>query len=138
MLIMKSHKFGWAVPALIVAANAIAILVRWKSLAETLPAHYDLQGNASGAMPRNILLVYLAVSAVICLVIYALSRLTKKKLVKCGLAILATGIALIILSSTMVTLTSGTMPFFMLAEPVILVAALTGLIICLVKARKIE
>lgn len=32
----------------------------------------------------------------------------------------------IILSSTMVTLTTGTKPFFMLAEPVILVIALTA------------
>ena len=133
---MKNYKLGWAVPALIVAVNAVAILVRWGSLAETLPAHFDLQGNPGGSMPRSMLLVYLAVSAAICLVIYALSRFTKKKLVKCGLAILATGIALIILSSTMVTLTSGTTPIFMLAEPVILVAALTGLVICLVKARR--
>ena len=132
---MKSKKFGWLVPAIIVAVNAIAVLVSWGALSETLPAHFDLQGNASGSMPRTMLLVYLAVSAVICLVIYALSRLSKKKLVKCGLAILASGIALVILSSTMVTLTTGKAPVFMLAEPVILVLALIGLIICLVKAK---
>ena len=133
---MKSFKFGWLVPALIVAVNAIAVLVSWKSLAETLPAHFDLQGNASGSIPRNMLIVYLAVSAAICLVSYALSRLTKKKLVKCGFAILATGLALVIFSSTMVTLTTGKKPFFMLAEPVILVLSLVGMVICLVKARK--
>jgi uncharacterized membrane protein YeiB len=42
----------------------------------------------------------------------------------------------IILSSTMVTLTTGTKPFFMLAEPVILVIALTAFIMGWVKSRK--
>lgn len=42
----------------------------------------------------------------------------------------------IILSSTMVTLTTGTKPFFMLAEPVILVLALAAFIVCLVKSRR--
>ena len=87
-------------------------------------------------MPRNMLLIYLAASAVICLVLYIISRFARKKLVKCGLAILATGIALVILSSTLVTLTKGSTPIFMLAEPVILLAALVGLVICLVKAKQ--
>ena len=53
-----------------------------------------------------------------------------------GLIILSAGIALVILSSTMVTLTTGTMPVFMLAEPVILVAAIAAFVVCLVRARK--
>ena len=43
---------------------------------------------------------------------------------------------LVLLSSTMVTLTSGTMPIFMLAEPVILLAAVIGFVVCFVKSRK--
>ena len=42
----------------------------------------------------------------------------------------------IIPSSTMVTLTTGTKPFFMLAEPAILVIALTAFIMGWVKSRK--
>ena len=59
------------------ALNALAIIVRWDSLPELLPAHYDLQGNAG-----------------------------------------------------------GTMPLFMLAEPVILLAAVSGFIVFIVKSCK--
>ena len=74
-------RIGWLIPALIVAVNAVAVLASWGSLPETLPAHFDLQGNAGGAMSR------------------------------------------------------GTMPVFMLAEPVILLLSLAGFVICLVKAK---
>lgn len=36
----------------------------------------------------------------------------------------------------MVTLTSGTMPVFMLAEPFILLGAIAGFVISVIKARK--
>ena len=39
------NKRGWFVPIVIIAVNALAIVVRWSSLAEILPAHFDLQGN---------------------------------------------------------------------------------------------
>ena len=50
---------GWFISILIVAINALAILVRWSSLPELLPAHYDLQGNAGGTMPRSMLFLYI-------------------------------------------------------------------------------
>ena len=53
-----------------------------------------------------------------------------------GLLALTIGIELVLLSSTMVTLTHGTMPVFMLAEPVILVIALAVSITIFVKSRK--
>jgi type III secretory pathway component EscS len=53
-----------------------------------------------------------------------------------GLAILSSGISLVILFSLLVTLTRGTMPIFMLAEPVILLAAVIGFIVSVVKSRK--
>lgn len=71
------NKRSWFIPMLIVAINALAILVQWNSLPEQLPAHYDLQGNAS-----------------------------------------------------------GTMPVFMLAEPVILLVAIIGFVVCFIKLRK--
>ena len=43
---------GWFIPIIIVAINALAIIIRWSYLTEFLPAHYDLQGTAGGTMPR--------------------------------------------------------------------------------------
>ena len=129
------NKRSWYIPILIVAINALAIIARWSSLPELLPAHFDLQGNASGTMPRSMLFLYLLIGVAICLITYAIGRMTKK--LQKGLIILASGICLVLLLSTMVMLTSGTMPIFMIAEPVILLAAIIGFIVCVVKYRKI-
>lgn len=51
-------KRAWLIPILIVVINALAVAVRWSSLAEQLPAHFDLQGHASGTMARSVLLLY--------------------------------------------------------------------------------
>ena len=64
------NKRGWIIPVLIVAFNALAIFVKWSSLPEVLPAHFDLLGNASGTMQRNMLLVYPMIGALICLFAY--------------------------------------------------------------------
>ena len=128
------NKKNWLAPILIVALNALAIIIRWSSLPELLPAHYDLQGNADGTMPRSMLFVYVLIGAVICLIAYIIGRM-KQKLQK-GLAILASGICLVLLLSTMVTLTSGTMPIFMLAEPVVLLLAVVGCVVSVVRSRK--
>ena len=131
---MNMNNRTWFIPILIVAINALAIMVRWSFLPEMLPAHYDLQGNASGTMPRSMLLLYVLMGATVCLIAYAVAR--KKYKLQKGLVILATGICFILFSSTMVTLTSGTMPIFMLAEPVILLVAVVGFVISFVKSRK--
>lgn len=128
------NKKIWLTPILIVALNALAIIIRWSSLPELLPAHYDLQGNADGIMPRSMLFVYVLIGAVICLIAYIIGCM-KQKLQK-GLAILASGICLVLLLSTMVTLTSGTMPIFMLAEPVVLLIAVVGCVVSVVRSRK--
>ena len=85
-------------------------------------------------MPRIVLLLYPLIGATVCLVAWLIARM-KQNLQK-GLVILTSGIGLVLLSSTMVTLTSGTMPIFMLAEPVILLAAIVAFVICVVKSRK--
>ena len=128
------NKRRWFIPVFIVVLNALAVLICWNSLSEFVPAHYDLQGNAGGSMPRTMLLMYILIGAIICLGAYSLGR-WKNKLQK-GFVILSSGICLVIFSSSMVTLTSGTMPIFMLAEPVILLAALVGFVVCAVKARR--
>lgn len=137
-------KRGWIIPIVIVALNIVAILIRWNSLPELLPAHFDLQGNAGGEMSRWTLFLYPMIGAVICGIAYAIAciiykrSLNKEKAnsVANGLVFLVSGIALVILSSTLVTLTFGKMPVFMLAEPVFLVTAIVAFIICIFKARR--
>ena len=128
------NKRNWLIPILIVALNALAVLVQWNSLPEPLPAHFDLQGNASGTMPRSMLLLYLLMGAAVCLMGYVIGRMKPK--LQTGLVILASGICLVLFLSTMVSLTAGTMPVFMLAEPVVLLAAVIGFVVCFVKSRK--
>ena len=47
----------------------------------------------------------------------------------------ASCLTLTVLSSTLVTLTMGTNPLFMFAEPILLLAGIITLIVCLVKAK---
>ena len=128
------RKQAWLIPILIVAVNLLAITIRWNSLPDLLPAHFDLQGNASGEMSRSMLVIYPLISVIVCLAAYMIARI--KQILRNGLIIMASGISLIVLSSTMVTLTSGKMPIFMLAEPVILLAAIAGFVICVLKSSK--
>ena len=128
------RKQAWSIPILIVAVNLLAITIRWNSLPDLLPAHFDLQGNASGEMSRSVLLIYPHISAIVCLAAYMIARI--KQILRNGLIIMASGISLILLSSTMVTLTSGKTPIFMLAEPVILLSAIAGFVICVLKSRR--
>ena len=128
------NKRGWYIPFLIVAANALAIILQWNSLQEILPAHFDLEGNAGGTMPRTMLLLYPVISAAICFVAFMIAR--KMRNLQNGLIILSSGISIVVFLSAMVTLTSGTMPIFMLAEPVILLAAVAGFAVCAVKGRR--
>ena len=128
------NKREWYIPILIVVINALVIIVQWSSLPDPLPAHFDLQGNPSGTMPRTMLILYPMMGALICLMAYLIAK--KKHKLQTGLVILTSGISLILLSSTMVTLTFGTWPIFMLAEPVILLLAIVGFVVCYVKSRK--
>ena len=85
-------------------------------------------------MNRGILLLYPLIGVLVCLISYLIAR--KKEKLQTGLTILASGISLVLLSSAMVTLTSGTMPVFMLAEPFIMLGAIAGFVISVIKARK--
>lgn len=128
------NKRAWLIPMLIVLINALIIMVKWSSLEDSLPAHYDLEGNPNGVMSRSVLLLYPLIGFIICIIAYVIAM--KKDRFQAGLVILSSGLSLILLSSTLVTLTAGTMPIFMLAEPVILLIAVAGFIITLVKSRK--
>ena len=66
----------------------------------------------------------------------AFLKLRKPLRIALCISLIASGICLILLLSTIVTLTSGTMPVFMLAEPVVLLAAVVGFAVCTVNARK--
>ena len=125
------NKRGWLIPILIVAVNAIAIILQWSNLPEVLPAHFDLEGNASGSMSRSLLPFYPLAGAALCLIAYLVGWLSKK--LQKGLIFLTSGICLVLLLSTLVTLTTGTTPVFMLAEPVVLLASIVAFIICIRK-----
>lgn len=127
---MKINK--WFIPILIVAVNALAVIVKWSSLPELLPAHFDLQGNAGGTMTRSMLPLYPAAGAAVFLLFWLIAR--KAKRLDTSLVVLTSGISLILLCSTMVTLTTGKMPVFMLAEPVILLIAVVAFIVCLIRS----
>ncbi len=127
------NKRGWLIPILIITLNVLAIILRWGSLSEILPAHFDLDGNAGGTMPRTTLLFYPLIGAVVCLIGYFIAR-AKGKL-GTGMIILTSGIALILFFSTLVTLTSGQYPAFMIAEPIILLTAVVSSIIGIVRSR---
>ena len=128
------NRRGFIIPITVVAINALAIIMRWGSLPGVIPAHFDLQGNAAGTMPRNTLLLYPLIGATVCFAAYVIARM--KPVLKNGLAVLASGICLILLSSTMVSLTYGKRPVFMLAEPVILILAVAGFIFSTVNSYK--
>lgn len=124
----------WLIPILIVAINASAIIIRWNTLPYILPAHFDLQGNAGGSMPRNVLLLYPLMSAVVCLIAYVLAR--RKQSWQMDILVLASAACLVVLSSTMVSLTAGKIPFFMLDEPLILLIAVSFSIVHTIIRRK--
>ena len=140
---VKNCKNGWIVPAIIIIVNVCAIWISWESLPETLPAHFDPQGNAAGSMARTTLIFYPVISLMSCLVSYGIAAIARILFLKpddtglrlLGLHCLTSAIALTILSSTMVTLTFGTKPIFMFAEPVIMVIGIAAFIICLIKSR---
>ncbi|MBR5467129.1 MAG: DUF1648 domain-containing protein [Bacteroidaceae bacterium] len=128
------NKRLWLVPVLIVAINALAIVVCWRCLEEVLPAHFDLDGNPDGTMPRMALLLYPVIEVMVCLTGYLIAL--KKQRLSCALVVLTSGLCLVLLSSAMVALTYGTMPAFMLAEPVILLATIVGCVFSIVKSRE--
>ena len=128
------NKRSWFIPIIILTVNVLAVALRWSSLPEPMPAHFDLEGNADGTMSRSVLLMYPLIGAVICLSAYVIARIKPK--LQTGLVVLASGICLVLLSSTMVSLTYGEMPLFMLAEPVIMLAAVVAFAVCVVKSRK--
>jgi len=141
---MKWSKNGWMVPAIIVIVNVCAIWIRWSALSDVLPAHFDPAGNASGSMAKTTLIFYPIISLMLCLVTYGIYALAnnifklkadERGLRLCGLHVFTSCLALTVLSSTLVTLTMGTCPLFMFAEPVLLIAGITILIVCLIKAK---
>ena len=139
---MKWRKYGWMVPVIIIIVNVCAIWIRWSALPDVLPAHFDPAGNASGSMAKTTLIYYPVISLMLCLVTYGIYTLAnnmfklrpdEKGLRMCGLHVFTSCLTLTVLSSTMVTLTFGTKPIFMFAEPVLLVAGIVTLIVCLTK-----
>ena len=129
----------------VILLNFVLVLANYNSLPEQIPLHYDLEGNYSDSMSRTTLLFYPVVSLALCSLIVLVSSVTLRK-IKClaggrevrhvYIGVTTVCIALIILSSTCVTLTSGRNHFFMFAEPVIFMVAVAAVIIGEIRIRK--
>ncbi|MCQ2283747.1 MAG: hypothetical protein MJZ57_02465 [Bacteroidales bacterium] len=126
--------------ALVVAGlTLLCIGVKIHHLPNPVPQHFNLQGISHGSMPLARIWTYPMLSAGLILLLYILAHCLRRARRAqcwqhcCGLAAVAA--ALIILSSTCVTLTLGQSPIFMLAEPLILLLALVGIIFCWIKQR---
>lgn len=139
------HLYLWM--AAVLAVMVIAIAVCYGTLPAELPSHFDLEGHASSTMPRPSLWLMPVVAIVVCHLlpalvllvarVFHLSARRKDVLLGCSLT-LSLAVALVVLCSVGVTLTKGTVPALMLAEPVILLAAIAAIVIQLVKKRKTE
>lgn len=104
-------------PLLVVPAAVIVLLaVYWQGLPAQLASHFDVQGNATSTMSRNVLLVF-PVAAILLELIPLLFRRSRLRVQASVL------LGLVVLSSMCVTLTSGRQPVFMYLEPVLLVGA---------------
>lgn len=134
---MEKHcRIGW-VPALVVLVNLILILAVWHSLPETMPAHYDTDGNAAGSFPRYALWFYPLAGIILWLGTYGVAaviqRLFHAKSSPVGLLAFSSALTLAVLCSTCVAITAGRYPIFMYMEPVFVVA---GLVVLVVTGRK--
>ncbi len=126
----------WILTAGIILVNFALVLFLRHSLPEVLPFHIKLDGTYATTMPYTRLFFYPATSLVASVIIYLLAAIAMKAFpklddamgIRCTIVdIAACCIALIVLSSTCVSLTMGHCHFFMFAEPVIfliLVAAI--------------
>ena len=126
---MKWRKYGWMVPAIIIIVNVFVIWIGW---------------NSRPNMRNTRLIVYPVISLMLCLATYGIYTLAEnifhlrpyeRGLRICGLHVFASCLTLTVLSSTLVTLTRGVCPLFMVAEPILLLAGIITLIVCLVKAK---
>lgn len=136
------HLYLWT--ATVLAVTVILLAVCYGTLPAELPAHFDLEGHASGTMPRPslwlmpVMAIFVShlLPALVLLVarVFHLSARRKDVILCCSLT-LSLAVALIVLCSVGVTLTRGTVPALMLAEPVILLAAIAAIVVQLVNLR---
>ena len=128
----------YAALAITLVGAALALLA-WDRLPMSLPCHFNLRGESSATMPRWRLLVLPAASLLINIAAFLLPRLLPEARRKWGLllsGIASIGLAAILLLSESVTLTRGTMPFFMLAEPFVLIVTAIAFIIFVLKTKR--
>lgn len=130
--------------AVILLDTALVFFCR-KNLPAELPLHISPDGSYADTMPYVRLFFYPATSLVLALVLYFLSALAfkvfpkaddKKGVRRTLVGIAALCLALIILSSTCVSLTMGRVHFFMYAEPVIALLMIAAIVVGEVRIRK--
>ena len=135
----------WIITSGVILVNFALVLCFRRSLPEILPFHISLDGSYASTMPYTRLFTYPATSFVLATGIYLLASIAfrlfpalndSKGIRMTTVDILVLGLALIILSSTCVSLTMGKVHFFMFAEPVILLLMIAAAIIGEIQIRK--
>lgn len=135
----------WIITAGIILVNFALVLCFRRSLPETLPLHIGLDGSYADTMPYTRLFFYPATSLILAVGIYLLSSVAfrlfpglndAKGMRLTTVDIIVLGLALIILSSTCVSLTMGKVHFFMFAEPVILLLVIAAAIVGEIRIKK--
>lgn len=134
----------WMLTSAVILLNFALVIMNYRALPDQLPLHYDLDGNYTSSMAKTTLFYYPVVSLVLCTLIYLVSaflmktfkRLQNGAAVRCTyIDIVTVCIALIILSSTCVTLTSGRNHFFMFAEPALFLVAVAAVVVGEIRIR---
>lgn len=137
----------WMLTSAVILLNFALVLMNYRTLPDQLPLHFDLDGNYTSSMAKTTLFYYPAVSLVLCTLIYLVSafilktfkKLQKGMAVRCAYVdIITVCVALIILSSTCVTLTSGRVHFFMFAEPVLFLVAVAAVVTGEIRIKRSE
>ena len=125
-------KLNLAIAAVIVF-NFVLSFWGYATLPENLPLHYDLEGNYATTMPSWRLLLYPVGSVIFYLLcMCAVSLFTRVwpalddegNVRRRYMLALCLAMSLVVVCSTCVTLTGGSVHFFMFAEPALLLAAI--------------
>lgn len=134
----ESNNILWLLTAAIIILNYALVLFCRRSLPEILPLHIGLDGSYADTMAYTRLFLYPATSLVLAVILFLGGSCIFKRFPKLDdpqgirfnlVQAAACCFALIILSSTCVSLTMGQKHFFMFAEPIIFVVLIAGIII---------
>lgn len=109
--------------------NLLIVLQAWLKLPARIPCAFSPSGTSHAMQSRDMLFLCPLISMIAVLMAAFICRGRVKKHIAFAVQILALAVSLILLSSTGVALTHGTHPFFMWAEPAILLLAIIAIVV---------